>query len=97
MKWCSILLNWRKTRRRSNVSLQDIRVECHAGYQGEETPLRFSLGERLVEVREVLDRWLAPDHRYFKVLGGDGDVYILRHDPREDRWELTMFEVRSGK
>jgi hypothetical protein len=75
--------------------LQDIRVDCHAGHRGEETPLRFYLGERPVEVEEVLDRWLAPDHRYFKVLGGDGDVYILRHDPWADRWELTMFEAKG--
>jgi hypothetical protein len=49
-----------------------IRVECYAGYRGEETPRRFFLGERAVEVREVVDRWLAPDHRYFKVRGSDG-------------------------
>ncbi len=37
----------------------------------------------------VLDRWLAPDHRYFKVRGDDGGVYILRHDAERDVWELT--------
>jgi hypothetical protein len=77
-------------------SLQDIRVDCHAGYRGEETPRRFFLGSRGVEVVEVLDRWLSPDHRYFKVLGDDGDVYILRNDMLADRWELTMFEARGG-
>ncbi len=71
-----------------------IRVECYAGHRGEETPRRFWLGERLVEVVDVLDRWLAPDHRYFKVKGSDGDVYILRHDPQADCWQMTMF--RSG-
>ena len=69
-----------------------IRVECHAGYRGEETPRRFWIGERLVEVAEVIDRWLAPDHRYFKVRGDDGDIYIVRHDAAADRWEMTMFQ-----
>jgi hypothetical protein len=46
---------------------------------------------RCIVVQEVLDRWLAPDHRYFKVRGSDGDLYILRHDPRADRWALTFF------
>ncbi len=69
-----------------------IRVECYAGYRDEETPRRFWLGDRLVEVAEVSDRWLAPDHRYFKVKGNDGDIYILRHDSRADRWEMTMFQ-----
>jgi hypothetical protein len=66
-----------------------VRVECHAGYRGEETPRRFWIEERAIAVADVLDRWLAPDHRYFKVRGDDGDVYILRHDSAADRWELT--------
>ena len=68
-----------------------IRVECYAGYRGEETPLRFYFGERKVEVAEVLDRWLAPDHRYFKVKGDDGGRYIICYDVPSDQWELTMF------
>jgi hypothetical protein len=66
-----------------------IRVECYAGYKGEETPRRFFVGERCVEVADVLDRWLAPDHSYFKVKGDDGAVYILQHDEVADSWELT--------
>lgn len=74
------------------VPFERIAVDCHAGHRGEETPRRFRLGARSVEVADVLDRWLAPDHRYFKVRGDDGDVYILRHDPQADAWELTMFQ-----
>jgi hypothetical protein len=66
-------------------------VECYAGYRGEETPVRFVLGDRSVEVMEVLDCWLAPDHRYFKVRAADG-VYILRNDVTTGNWELTLFE-----
>jgi hypothetical protein len=66
-----------------------VRVECYAGYRGEETPRRFSFGERQVEVDEVVDRWLSPDHRYFKVRGNDGGVYVLRHDAVSGRWEMT--------
>lgn len=73
-----------------------IRVECYAGYQGEETPRRFFLDERKIEITEIFDRWLAPDHRYFKVQGDDGCLYIIRHDVDLDSWELTMFDIRSG-
>jgi hypothetical protein len=45
----------------------EIRVECYAGHRGEETPRRFTLDGRTVEVVDVLDTWPAPDHRYFKV------------------------------
>lgn len=72
-----------------------VRVECYAGYRGEETPRRFHIGARRVEVTEVIDRWLAPEHRYFKVCGNDGDVYILRYDVTGDCWELTMFAAES--
>jgi len=68
-----------------------IRVECYSGYRGEETPRRFWLDERLVEITEVVDRWLDPDHRYFKVVGDDGATYILRHDSEADSWEITFF------
>ncbi len=37
-----------------------VQVQCYAGYREEQTPRRFSMGERTVEVAEVLDAWLAP-------------------------------------
>jgi hypothetical protein len=70
-----------------------IQVECYAGYRGEETPRRFFLGTRRVEALEIIDRWLAPDHRYFKLRADDGATYILRHDVPTDRWEMTLFDA----
>ena len=69
-----------------------IEVECYAGHRCEETPRRFHLGERTIEVAEVLDQWLAPDHRYFKLRGQGGTTYLLRHDEVSGRWELIMYE-----
>jgi hypothetical protein len=69
-----------------------VRVECYAGHRGEETPRRFYFGEREIEVAEVVDQWLAPDHRYFKLKSAEGALYVLRHDVSADRWELVMFE-----
>ena len=71
--------------------MDDLRVDCYSGYRGEETPRRFWLGTRGITVRQVLDRWLAPDHRYFKLLGDDGGEYILRHDPKTHVWEMVFF------
>lgn len=70
-----------------------IKVECHAGYRGEERPQRFTLNNRPVEVEEILDSWHGPDYRYFKIRGDDNCQYIIRHDERADRWELTMFAL----
>jgi len=69
-----------------------LRVECHAGYRGEETPRVLVIGERRVDVVEVIDRWLDPSYRYFKLKGSDGDRYIVRHDIDSNGWELTLFE-----
>ena len=49
-----------------------------------------------MEVREVVDRWLAPDHRYFKLRGDDGALYLVRHDLNALRWELVLFEAAPG-
>ncbi len=71
-----------------------LHVQCYAGHRGEETPRRFNLGGRDLEVAEVVDRWLSPDHRYFKVRVREkpgGGSYVLRHDIVEDLWELVMF------
>jgi len=71
--------------------LKRIEVHCHAGYRGEESPRWFRVGDRDLVVREILDRWIGPDHRYFKVAGDDNAVYILRHDLVGEFWELFFF------
>ena len=70
-----------------------IEVECYAGYRGEETPRSLRIGGRRLTVLRVLDRWLAPSHRYFKLQTGDGCIWIIRHDTRRDAWELTFFKT----
>jgi hypothetical protein len=70
-----------------------VRVECYAGYRGEETPRRFYYGNRRVDVLNVVDRWLAPDHRYFKLQTLDG-TFILRHDTGHDNWDCALYKAR---
>ncbi|WP_300668166.1 hypothetical protein [Desulfoluna sp.] len=78
-----------------------IHVSCYAGYRGEETPRMITLGENVIQVEEVLDQWLAPDHRYFKCRGDDGGEYLIRHDVASGQWKLTYFSLienlSSGK
>jgi len=69
-----------------------IHVDCYSGYRGEEAPRRIRFHSRDIGVARILDRWLAPDHRYFKILGDDDAVYIIRHDTAEWEWELTYFK-----
>jgi len=68
-----------------------IRVECYAGYRGEQEPTAFWLGERRLPVRTIVDRWFAPAQRWFRVDAGDGNLYVLRHDEATGEWELAAF------
>jgi len=68
-----------------------VRVECYAGHRAEESPRRFFIGKREIGIIEIIDRWLDPNHSYFKVRGDDGGIYILCYDRDSDTWEMTLF------
>lgn len=75
------------------MSYHPLRVECYAGYRAEETPRRFYFGGQRIELSTVIDRWLTPEHRYFKVKGDDGQHYLLRYATQTRHWEAS--EVKS--
>ena len=74
-------------------TMMKIKVECYSGYKANERPLRFSLGERMLEVRELLDRWVGEDADFFKVAADDGNNYILKYDRQKDCWELMRYSA----
>jgi hypothetical protein len=73
-----------------------IRVECHAGYRSEEEPRAFTMGEYRYRVIAILDRWIGPGHRYFKVEADDGRTLVLRHDTVSENWELAGIVGRGA-
>lgn len=79
------------------TSIIKIEVQCYAGYRAEETPRRIWFQSRKIEVKKVLDQWLDPDHRYFKLLGNDEGIYIIRHDMQTQVWELTFYQAEADK
>jgi len=66
----------------------EIQVDCYAGYRNEETPRRIRIGQEKINVIEIKDRWISPDHRFFNVIGDDKSRYLIRHDSDTLRWEL---------
>ncbi len=77
------------------MHLIPIQVECYAGAKADETPRRFTLEGRPVEIDEVLDRWYQVESRpewpradYFKVRAADQKEYLLKHDLEADEWFL---------
>lgn len=73
-----------------------VKVECYAGYKGEERPVRVLFGERTEEVKIVEDRWYSPGATYFRVVMESGDRYILRHDDAQDAWTIEGFRGATG-
>jgi len=73
---------------------QTLRVEVLTGVgtSGEREPVEIIFGRRHIAVQHVLDRWFGCGYRYFKLLGEDGSIYILRHEEGRDDWEMTFFE-----
>lgn len=69
-----------------------ILVETRENSLGDREPYRFRVGMHSVEVIAVLDRWLHPEHGYFKVQVADGAIYILHQDAQSGQWEIALYE-----
>jgi hypothetical protein len=69
-----------------------IQVECYSGYRAEERPKRLLIDGRWVDVADIVDRWLTPEYRYFKMLGDDGELYVIRHPVGGNGWELISIK-----
>jgi hypothetical protein len=73
-----------------------VRVECYAGYKGDERPLRVFFRGRLADVAEIEDRWYSPGFTYFRVLMSTGERYVLRHQEAQDLWTLEAFRAAKS-
>jgi hypothetical protein len=82
---CPHLKDWKRGTMR-------VLVETSAGHGGVEMPRRFRLDGRKIEVTDNLDQWHGAQDRYFKLMGDDGNLYILRLDEKRAEWELIMFQ-----
>lgn len=75
-----------------------IKVEGYSETTGKEGPVRFFLGNRSIEIEEIVDRWYGENASYFRLLGNDGNLYILKKGPVEDGfWELVSFTHKDSR
>ena len=68
--------------------MTNIKVECYSGYKADEKPLSFSIDDKKFMIEKIIDQWRTPDSECFKILADDGGEYILKHDVRNDKWDL---------
>jgi hypothetical protein len=70
-------------------------VHCYSGYKANEKPVCFLLEGKKVDVKRIIDRWYGQEHDYFKVLGNDGLVYLLKWHREFDIWFVTNVDGRA--
>ena len=73
-----------------------IEVQSYSGHRADERPVRFTLGGRNYEVVDVEDCWYSPGTNYFRVIAGDGNRYVLRHDAITEEWSLEGFRAERS-
>jgi len=73
-----------------------VQVESYSGYRANERPIRFVMSGQEYEVAEIEDRWYSPGATYFRVVAGDGNRYVLRHEEAQDEWSLEAFRASDA-
>ena len=71
-----------------------VRVIAYSGSRGEETPKKFFLHGKQIEVVEILSRWIEEGSvsratkRFFRVKGSEGPIYKIYYDDEKLEWFL---------
>jgi len=68
-----------------------VHVECYAGYKGDERPVKLQIGNEMVDVADVEDRWYSRGATYFRVRLANGERYVVRREDAQDVWTLEAF------
>jgi hypothetical protein len=82
---------------RESESFMKIKVESYSDSKGQESPTRFMLGTRTIEVESCVDRWYGEQACYFRVLGNDENSYILKGPLEDGSWELVSFTHKDSR
>jgi len=78
----------------SDAKWQKTRVQCYSGSTGDEEPRSFDIGYQRCEVLDIVERWKAPTHRYFKVKVQGAKFFMLRQPNGGDDWEMSQLNAR---
>ena len=84
--------SWRRAAKaREPLGERAVRVECYAGYKSDQRPIRLQIGEQMVDIADIEDRWYSPGATFFRVLLANGERYVLRREDAQDVWTLEAF------
>jgi hypothetical protein len=71
--------------------MKSVEVISYSGYRADESPRALKLGDTLLPITQIEDRWYSPGETFFRVLTQAGDRYLLRHLEAQDIWTLEGF------
>ena len=71
--------------------MKPVRIISYSGYKADESPRVLKLGDTLLSIAQIEDRWYSPGETFFRVLTQSGDRYLLRHIEAQDTWILEGF------
>ena len=71
--------------------MKSVQVISYSGYKADESPRILKLGDTLLHIAKIEDRWYSPGETFFRVLTETGDHYLLRHVEAQDVWTLEGF------
>ena len=63
-------------------------VECHSGYEYGDRPVALTWDGQRLEVSEILDRWLIPGGKCFRVRTQDDQIFELFYGELYDEWRI---------
>ena len=66
--------------------MSDFRIECYAGYRGDESPTAVIVGGQRYPVAGILQQWQEPGRRCFKLRLVGGSECLVCHDAATDSW-----------
>jgi hypothetical protein len=71
--------------------MKPVQVISYSGYKADESPRFLKLGDTLLPIAHIEDRWYSPGESFVRVLTQTGDRYLLRHVEAQDVWTLEGF------
>jgi len=69
-----------------------IAVKSYVGYKGVERPCSFTIGDSELNVEAVIDQWFSKNFTCFMVGADDGNIYILKCNGKNKKWDLEFFQ-----
>ena len=71
--------------------MKSVQVISYSGYKADESPRVLKLGDTLLRIAQIEDRWYSPGETFFRIVTQTGDCYLLRHVEAQDIWTLEGY------